>query len=48
MSIEALSNHEAFVYGLKMHSGIRVTEKLETIIDEYKLSLEEDKIGMMK
>lgn len=26
-----------------MHSGIRVTEKLETIIDEYKMSLEQDK-----
>jgi hypothetical protein len=43
LGIETLENHENLIYYLKMHSGNKLTEKLETIVDEYKISLETDK-----
>ena len=42
LSPDGLANHEHFVYQLKLHSGNKFTERVETMIDEFKLSLEQD------
>ncbi len=43
LSVEGIVNHEHLIYYLKLHSGNKIAEKLETIIDEYKLSAEHEK-----
>jgi hypothetical protein len=39
---EGLANHEKFVYYLKMHSGNKFTERIETIFNEYKMSIDDE------
>ena len=42
LGVEGLGNHDRFVYFLKIHSGNKFTERLETILNENRESMEND------